>query len=54
MTSLQRRLRQLETRRTQLRPVVVRWVNSEQREGDIDEGDESTIVVVVEFVDPPS
>ena len=58
MRNLQRRLRQLEVRRAQLKPPRVRWVDiygegPKEPEVGIDESDENTIVVVMQYVDAP-
>jgi hypothetical protein len=60
MRNLQRRLRKLEVRREQRKPqrVVVRLEGCDpekhgEPEADIDESDENTMVVVVQYVDVP-
>jgi hypothetical protein len=60
MTNLQRRLKKLEARSAPPKPVrlLVRyegcdWDEPEDPEADIDESDENTMVVVVEYVDRP-
>jgi hypothetical protein len=61
MRNLQSRLRQLEVRRAQLTPqrVVVRLEGGAgegpgEPEADIDESDENTTVIVVQYVDRPA
>ena len=56
MRNLRRRLTQLEARRAQLNPrrVVVRFEGPGEPEADIDESDENTTVVVVQYVDRPA
>jgi hypothetical protein len=61
MTNLQKRLRQLEVRRAQRKPprLVVRFQGGAgegpgEPEADIDESDENTTVVVVQYVDMPA
>ena len=58
MRNFRRRLRQLEARRAQLQPPRVRWVDRygegpEEPEVGIDESDENTIVVVMQYIDAP-
>jgi hypothetical protein len=61
MRNLQRRLRQLEARRAQRKPVrlLVRyegsdWEKHEESDSDLDEADEDAVVVVVQYVDMPA
>ena len=60
MTNLQRRLKKLEARSAPRGPVrlLVRyegcdWADPEYPQADINETDENTMVVVVEYVDRP-